>query len=161
MTGRVKCGSCQTHAPTQRWWSHRCLLFYFVHLMFQMRRIHAWCVCFHAGQPSLWQRGYSGFCYVHGNLGYVSHLISLSLLWCLMLHDLFWVTLWPSVPLFCSHSFPWAVEETQSQTCFSVEGFWLVWRGGTTFHLNAHTYQWLKKKLCRVVLHKNSFLITQ
>lgn len=40
---------------------------------------------------------------------------------------------------FFSHSLPWTVEETQSQTCLSVEGVWLVWRGGTAFCLTTYT----------------------
>lgn len=43
--------------------------------------------------------------------------------------DLGYLFMWLSV---FSHPVPWALEETQSHTCFTVEGVWLVWRRGTT-----------------------------
>lgn len=65
------------------------------------------------------------------------------LIWCIVMSNLMWSIriYWNTSSNSClsvfSHPVPWAVEETQSQTCFSVEGLWLVWRGGTAFCLNA------------------------
>lgn len=97
------------------------------------------CVHFKIGQPSIWQWGHCGLCYVHGNLGYVSNFSSsVAALLHFSSHRLN-CRLWCYVVVFFSHPLPWAVEETQSQTCFSVEGVWLVRRGGTAFCLSAST----------------------